>query len=39
MLKAAVAFVYDKVKGAYGLNVAVISYSVAFDLFQMRMPA
>jgi hypothetical protein len=39
MLKAAVAFVYDKVKGAYGLNVAVISYSVAFDLFQMRKPA
>jgi len=37
--KAAVAAVYDKEKGAYGLNVAVISYSVAFDLFKMRMPA
>ena len=39
VLKAAVAAVYDKEKGAYGLNVAVISYSVAFDLFKMRMPA
>jgi hypothetical protein len=38
MLKAAVGVVYDKEKGAYGLNVAVISYSVAFDLIKMRMP-
>jgi hypothetical protein len=38
VLKAAVASVYDKVKGAHGLNVAVISYSVAFDFFQMRRP-
>jgi hypothetical protein len=30
MLKAAADVLYDKEKGAYGLNVAVISYSVAF---------
>jgi hypothetical protein len=39
MLKAAVAFIYDNVKGAYGLNVAAISYSVALNLFQIRRPA
>jgi hypothetical protein len=38
ILKAALASVYDKERGAYGLNVAVISYSVAFDLIKMRMP-
>jgi hypothetical protein len=39
ILKAALAGVYDKERGAYGLSVAVISYSVAFDLIKMRAPA
>jgi hypothetical protein len=39
VLKAALAGVYDKERGHHGLNVAVISYSVAFDLIKMRMPA
>jgi hypothetical protein len=38
VLKAAAAFVYDRVKCGYG-SVAVISYSVALDLFKQRMPA
>jgi hypothetical protein len=38
-LKAAAACIFDKVKGAYGTSVAVISYSVAMDLLKMRMPA
>jgi hypothetical protein len=38
VLKAAAAFVYDRVKCGYG-SIAVISYSVALDLFKQRMPA
>jgi hypothetical protein len=38
-LKAAVAFTHDNEKGAYGSGVALISYSVAFDLWRMRQRA
>jgi hypothetical protein len=39
VLKAAVAATYDKERGIYGLAVGIISYSVAWDLFKLRMPA
>jgi hypothetical protein len=39
MRKAAVAATYDKERGIYGLAVGIISYSVAWDLFKLRMPA
>jgi hypothetical protein len=39
VLKAAVAGIYDKTKMASGFDVAIISYSVAWDLFKMRGPA
>jgi hypothetical protein len=38
VLKAAAAFIYDKVKAGYA-STAVISYSVALDLLKSRMPA
>jgi hypothetical protein len=36
MLKAAIAAVYDKAKHASYGDVAIISYSVALDLFRLR---
>jgi len=39
MLKAALAVVYDKVKHASSGDVAIISYSVALELINLRMPA
>jgi hypothetical protein len=38
-LKAAVAFVYDRVQAGHHESIAIISYSVALDLLRSRMPA
>ncbi len=39
ILKAAVAAIYDKTKISGSFQVAIISYSVAWDLFKLRRPA
>jgi hypothetical protein len=39
MLKAAAAAIYDKVKHASYGDVAIISYSVVLNLFELRLPA